>query len=122
VDKFIIKDYDYVVDAVDDIEAKIAIIKQCKKLNIKIISSMGMANRLSPLDISIVDISKTEMCPLAKIIRKRLKEEKIEKVKVIFSKEIPVKTDSKILGSVSYVPSVAGLIIASEVIKDLKEN
>lgn len=119
VDKYITQDLDYVVDAIDTVDSKIALIKECKKKNIKIISSMGMANRLDPLQIKVADISKTEVCPLAKIVRKRLKDEGVEKVKVVFSTENAIKTGSKELGSVSFVPSTAGLIIASEVIKDI---
>lgn len=119
VEKYITLDYDYVVDAIDSVDSKIAIIKTCKKNNIKIISSMGMANRLDPLKIKVTDISKTEMCPLAKVVRKRLKEEEIQKVKVVFSTEIAVKPEGAQLGSVSFVPSTAGLVIASEVVKDI---
>lgn len=112
---------DYVVDAVDSIEAKLAIIAECQKNNIMCISCMGMGNKLNPLDIKVEDIYKTNTCPLAKIMRKRLKEIGIKKQKVVFSTEIPVdkKVDTKTLGSVSFVPSVAGLVIASEVVKDL---
>lgn len=115
------KNIDYVVDAVDNIDAKIAIITECQKRNIKCISSMGMGNKLNPLDIKVADIYKTNTCPLAKIMRKRLKEIGIKRQKVVFSTEIPVekKIDTKVLGSVPFVPSVAGLVIASEVIKDL---
>lgn len=116
---YITEDLDYVVDAIDTVESKIDIIKRSKELNVKIISSMGMANRLDPLKLKVQDISKTEVCPLAKIVRKRLKEERISKVKVIYSTETAIKTNSKTLGSVSFVPSVAGLVIASEVVKDL---
>ena len=116
---YITKDVDYVVDAIDSTESKIALIKYCKKEDIKIISSMGTANKLDPLKLTVTDISKTEMCPLAKIVRKRLKEEGITKVKVVYSTEPAIKTNTTILGSVSFVPSVAGLIIASEVVKDL---
>ena len=119
VEQYIAKDYDYVIDAIDSVESKIAIIKTCKQKGVKIISSMGMANRLDPLRIKITDISKTEVCPLAKVVRKRLKEEKIEKVKVVFSTENAIKTEGKLLGSVSYVPATAGLVIASEVVKDI---
>ena len=119
VDKYITQDLDYVVDAIDNVDSKIALIKECKKKNVKIISSMGMANRLDPLQIKVADISKTEMCPLAKVVRKRLKDEGIEKVKVVFSRENAIKASGKELGSVSFVPSTAGLIIASEVIKDI---
>lgn len=120
------KSIDYVVDCVDNIEAKLAIILQCNKKNIKCISSMGMGNRLNPLDIKIDDIHNTKICPLARIMRKRLKEEGIKKQKVVYSVELPKKkTDeekklySNTLGSVPFVPSVAGLVMASEVVKDI---
>ncbi len=119
VSKYITQDLDYVVDAIDSVDSKIAIIKECKAKDIKIISSMGMANRLEPLQIRVADIAKTEVCPLAKVVRKRLKDERIHKVKVVFSTENAIKTGSKELGSVSFVPSTAGLIIASEVIKEI---
>ena len=119
---YITKDVDYVIDAIDSTESKIALIKYCKKENIQIISSMGTANKLDPLKLTVTDISKTEMCPLAKIVRKRLKEEGITKVKVVYSTEATIKTNGAILGSVSFVPSVAGLIIASEVVKDLTNS
>lgn len=119
VEQYITDVYDYVVDAIDNVESKIAIIKICKQKNIRIMSSMGMANRLDPLKIQVADIEKTEVCPLAKLVRKRLRDEDITKVKVVFSTENAVKTQVKELGSVSYVPSTAGLIIASEVVKDL---
>ncbi len=116
---YITKEVDYVVDAIDSTESKIALIKYCKEQDIKVISSMGTANKLDPLKLTVTDISKTEMCPLAKIVRKRLKEEGITKVKVVYSTEPAIKTNTTTLGSVSFVPSVAGLIIASEVVKDL---
>lgn len=119
VDNYITKEYDYVIDAIDSVDSKIAVIKRSKELGVNIISSMGMANRLDPTKIKVSYIEKTTMCPLAKIVRKKLKEENITKVKVVFSDEIPIKTESKVLGSVSYVPSAAGLVIASEVIKDI---
>ena len=78
-----------------------------------------MANRLEPLKIQVADISKTEVCPLAKVVRKRLKEEGIKKVKVVFSTESAIKTGDKTLGSVSFVPATAGLVIASEIVKDI---
>lgn len=111
---------DYVVDCVDNIEAKIAIMSKCNNKNIKCISCMGMGNKINPLDIRVSDIYKTNTCPLARIIRKKLKELGINKQKVIFSVEKPIKnnSNSNALGSISFVPSVAGLIIASEVIKD----
>lgn len=119
INEYITSDLDYVIDAIDSIESKITLIKRCKELNVKVISSMGMANKLEPLKIRVADISKTEVCPLARIIRKKLKEEKITKVKTVFSTETAIKTDSKVLGSVSFVPSAAGIIIASEVVNDL---
>lgn len=119
------KDVDYVVDCVDNVEAKISIIELCSKNNIKCISCMGTANKLNPLDLKITDIYKTNTCPLAKIVRKKLKELDIKKQKVLFSTELSKKTFSKegnnALGSVSFVPSCAGIIIASEVVKDLLE-
>lgn len=119
------KNIDYVVDCVDNVEAKIAIIEICNKNNIKCISCMGTANKINPLDLKIADIYKTNTCPLAKIVRKKLKELNIKKQKVLFSTELPKKTinvssnNNTALGSVSFVPSCAGLILASEVIKDL---
>lgn len=118
--------YDYIVDCVDNFDAKIAIIGYCNSENIKCISCMGMANKLNPLDIKVSDINKTSMCPLAKNVRKKLKELGIKKQKVVYSIEAPKKLSEEekeiygnTLGSVSFVPSVAGLIIASEVIKDI---
>ena len=121
IKEILTEDMDYVVDAVDNIDAKVAIITECNKKNIRCISSMGMGNKINPLDIKVSDIYKTNTCPLAKIMRKKLKARGIKKQKVVFSTEIPVekKIDTKTLGSVSFVPSVAGLVIASEVIKDL---
>lgn len=122
VNQYIIQDLDYVIDAIDSVESKIALIKTCKQREIKIISSMGMANRCDPLKIKVADISKTEMCPLAKVVRKRLKQEGITKVKVVFSIEQAAKSQSNELGSLPYVPATAGLIIASEVVKDIIER
>ena len=120
--------YDYVIDAVDTVSAKIEIIVQAKKCNKMVISSMGAGNKLDPTKFSIADISKTSVCPLARVMRNELKKRKITGVKCVFStEEVKVlkkiekdtKTNKVIPGSVSFVPSVAGLIIASEVIKDL---
>lgn len=122
VDEYINKDYDYVIDAIDSISSKVQIIKCCTENNIKVISSMGMANKLNPLMIKVSDIYKTNVCPLAKIMRKKLKEERIKKLKVVYTEEIPKKSDTNILGSVSFVPSVAGLVIASEVVKDILDK
>lgn len=119
VNKYINKDYDYVIDAIDSINSKVEIIKCCKENNIQIISSMGMANKLNPLMIKVSDIYKTNVCPLAKIMRKKLKEARIKKLKVVYTEEIPKKTGANVLGSVSFVPSSAGLVIASEVVDDI---
>lgn len=110
---------DYVVDCVDNIEAKVSIVQVCWEKSINCISSMGMANKLNPLLIKVGDIYSTSVCKLARVMRKRLKELGILKQKVVFSEEMPVKTDSIALGSVSFVPSAAGIVITSQVIRDL---
>lgn len=116
----------YIVDAIDTITSKIEIIVQAKRLNIPIISCMGTGNKLDATRFEISDIYKTSICPLAKVMRKELRKREIENLKVLYSKEEPIKvniaendTKKKIPGSISYVPSVAGLIIAGEVIKDI---
>lgn len=116
---------DYIVDAIDTVTAKIELVMRANKLNIPIISSMGTGNKLDPTRFEVADIYKTEVCPLAKVMRKELKLRGIKKLKVVYSKEEPVKAMQKEEGkkqppaSISFVPSVAGLIIAGEVIKDL---
>lgn len=119
------KNVDYVVDAVDTVTAKILIIQEAKQLEIPVISSMGTGNKLDATKFEVADISKTSVCPLAKVMRKELKKRNIEKVKVVFSKEKPIQVVSsgkeQVPGSISFVPSVAGLIIAGEVVKDLCE-
>lgn len=119
IEEYIDSSYDYVIDAIDSVDSKVELIKYCYDNDIKIISSMGMANRLDPLNIKVCDIYKTQMCPLAKVMRKRLKEIKVKKLKVVYSDEMSIKSGIKELGSIAFVPSVAGLIIASEVIKDI---
>lgn len=122
----------YIVDAIDTITAKIELVMDAKRLNIPIISAMGTGNKLDPTKFEIADISKTSVCPLAKVMRKELRNRGINKLKVLYSKEEPIKQDSESLdeclkyttkkqvpGSISFVPSVAGLIIAGEVIKDI---
>lgn len=111
--------YDYVVDAIDTVSAKLDIIERTKKAGTRIISSMGTGNKLNPSMFEITDISKTSVCPLAKVIRKELKKREIKGVKVLFSKEEPVKTGNRTPGSISFVPPAAGLLIGGEVIKDL---
>lgn len=111
---------DYIVDCVDTVTAKIELVVRANKLNIPIISSMGTGNKLDPTRFEVTDIYKTSVCPLAKVMRKELKSRGIKKLKVVYSKEEPIKiAESKVPGSISFVPSVGGLIIAGEVIKDL---
>lgn len=128
IDNILFDTVDYVVDAVDTISAKIAIIMKSKELNIPVISSMGAGNRLDPLQIKIADINQTKNCPLAKTMRYELKKREIKNVKCVFSLELPIEPNEKIInqdngkvtiGSISYMPSMFGLVIASEVIKDL---
>ena len=122
---FVDETVDYVIDAIDDFDAKIMIIKKSKELGLNLISSMGTAKRLHGEMFKITDISTTSVCPLAKKIRKELNRLKISKVKVLYSDENPVETheidgyEGKSLGSVSFVPPVAGMLIAGEVVRDL---
>lgn len=124
--------YDYVVDAIDTVTAKLALIEETKAVNVPIICSMGAGNKLNPTLFEVEDISKTSVCPLAKVIRQELRKRKIKDVKVVYSKEVPVvpiQTEASQIEKVSgknrvpsssaFVPSVVGLIIASEVVKDL---
>lgn len=110
--------YDYVVDAVDTVTAKIEIIKKSKESNVPVISSMGTGNKLNPVGFKVSDISKTKVCPLARVMRNELKKRGISKVKCVYSEENPV-IQTKTPVSVAFVPPVAGLLIASEVIEDL---
>lgn len=110
--------YDYVVDAVDTVTAKIEIIKKSKESNVPVISSMGTGNKLNPMGFKVSDISKTKVCPLARVMRNELKKRGISKVKCVYSEENPV-IQTQTPASVAFVPSVAGLLIASEVVKDL---
>ena len=114
--------YDYIVDAIDTVAAKVELIVRADKVGAKIISSMGTGNKLHPELFEIADIYKTSVCPLAKVMRTRLKKEGIKKLKVVYSKEEPITNPDNIIGSVSFVPSVAGLIIAGEVIKEIVNN
>ncbi|MBQ8211414.1 MAG: tRNA threonylcarbamoyladenosine dehydratase [Treponema sp.] len=110
--------YDYVVDAVDTVTAKLEIIKKSKESNVPVISSMGTGNKLNSMGFKVSDISKTKVCPLARVMRNELKKRGISKVKCVYSEENPV-IQTQTPASVAFVPSVAGLLIASEVIKDL---
>ena len=119
----IFSDCDFVVDAIDTVKAKIALIENCHKLKIRIISSMGTGNKLEPESFEIADIFKTSVCPLARVMRRELKIRGIKKCPVLYSKEQPQKVADATPGSVSFVPSVGGLMIAGYVIKELvKEN
>ena len=116
----------YVVDCVDTVTAKIELVIRANKLNIPVISCMGTGNKLDATKFEVTDIYKTSVCPLAKVMRKELKERGIKNLKVVYSKETPIsKSDieenerKRAPGSISFVPSVAGLIIAGEVIKDI---
>lgn len=142
-DEFPFSEYDYVIDAVDTVTAKLELVMKCRKLNVPIISSMGAGNKLDASAFRVADIYKTRMCPLAKVMRRELKKRGVKKLKVVYSEEKPTRpiedmsvscrtncicppgaahkcTERRdIPGSVAFVPSVAGLIIAGEVVKDL---
>ena len=111
----------YVIDAVDTVTTKLKLIQRAKAQKIPIISCMGTGNKLDPTKFEIADIYKTSVCPLAKVMRKELKKRGIQDLKVLYSKEEPIKHEeqSNVPASISYVPSVAGLIIAGEVIRDI---
>ncbi len=113
--------YDYVIDAIDNITAKIELILKCNEANTPIISAMGTGNKLDPTQFEITDIYKTSVCPLAKVMRYELKKRGVKKLKVLYSRENPIKNPEhpRTPMSISFVPSVAGLIIAGEVIKDI---
>lgn len=118
-EQFNFTSYDYVADAIDTVAAKIDIICRCKEAGTPVISSMGTGNKLDPSRFEITDISKTSVCPLAKVVRKALRDRNIRNVKVLYSTEEPVKTGARTPGSLSYVPPVAGLLIAGEILRDL---
>jgi tRNA A37 threonylcarbamoyladenosine dehydratase len=145
-DQFDFSSYDYVVDAVDTVTAKISLVMECQATGTPIISSMGAGNKLNPAEFEVADIYKTSVCPLAKVMRRELKKRGVKKLKVVYSKEKAVRpiedmaiscrtncicppgaqhkcTERRdIPGSTAFVPSVAGLIIAGEVIKDLTKE
>lgn len=121
--------YDYVVDAIDMVSSKIHLIETCEEKGLKIISSMGMGNKLDPTKIVVTDIHKTSTCPLAKVMRKELRDRGIKKLKVVYSTEQPIELKKKVMngkkvtpGSVSFVPSVGGLVIASVIVNELLEQ
>lgn len=118
INEFDFNNYSYVVDCVDNVTAKLAIITKAKENDIHVISSMGTGNKIDPKKFQITDISKTSVCPLAKVIRLELRKREIKGVKVLFSTEEPIKSPD-FISSISFVPSSAGLLIAREVILDL---
>ena len=130
-DRFDFSEYDYVVDAIDTVAGKLQIIEAAKEAGTPVISSMGTGNKLDPTAFKVADISKTKVCPLAKVMRRELRKRGIENVKVVYSEEEPVTplyeddpetkgtAGRRAPGSIAFVPAAAGLIIAGEVIKDL---
>ena len=128
-DEFDFKNYDYVVDAIDTVTGKLAIIQKAKEAGVPVISSMGAGNKVRPTMFEVADIYKTSICPLAKVMRKECKKRGIDSLKVVYSKEEPLRSledmtisdghRRAIPGSVAFSPSVAGLIIAGEVINDI---
>lgn len=134
-DIFDFSQYDYVVDAIDTVTGKIELVMQADKTNTPIISSMGAGNKMDPTAFQVADLYDTKVCPLAKVMRRELKKRGISKLKVVYSEEIPTILPSNVVlpeevdsdtntrrqvpGSIAFVPSVAGLILAGEVIKDL---
>lgn len=142
IEEIVPKDIDYVVDAIDTVSAKLGLAEYCYKNNIRIMSSMGTGNKLDPTQFKVTDVFKTKVCPLAKVMRYELRKKGVEKLKVVYSEEIPMKPKvedvvtcktgcvctggtkkcaqkRQIPGSISFVPPVAGMIIAGEVIKDI---
>ena len=123
-DNFDFKQYNYVVDAIDTVTGKIELVLKAEEAGVPIISAMGAGNKLDPTAFQVADIYKTSVCPLARVMRRELKKRGIEKLKVVYSKEEPVKPvfaegEETVPGSVSFVPSVMGLIIAGEIVKEL---
>lgn len=125
--EFDFKKYDYIVDAIDTVSSKLTLVEEAKKAGVPIISAMGAGNKLDPTKFEIADIYDTSVCPLAKVMRKELKSRGIESLKVVYSKETVIKPEysesdgakRQIPGSISFVTSAAGLIIAGEVIRNI---
>lgn len=116
-EQFPFEEYDYVVDAVDMVTAKIALVMKAQEAGIPVISSMGAGNKLDASAFQVADIYDTCVCPLAKVMRRELKKREVKSLKVVYSREAPIKSEP--VGSVAFVPSVAGLILAGEVVRDL---
>lgn len=131
IEEIIPKDIDYVIDAIDTVSAKLGLAEYCYKNNIKIMSSMGTGNKLDPTQFKVSDVFKTKVCPLAKVMRCELRKRGVDRLKVVYSEEMPLKPKSEyssevkgtakrpVPGSMPFVPPVAGMIIAGEVIKDI---
>lgn len=126
--QFDFKVYDYVADCIDTVSGKIELVLKSQEAGVPIISSMGTGNKLNPADLEISDIYKTSVCPLAKVMRQELKKRRVKKLKVVYSKEVPtlpknpqtdIASGKKLIGSNAFVPATAGLIIASEIVKDI---
>ena len=113
--------YDYIVDAIDSVSSKVLLVECANEAGVPIISSMGTGNKLDPTAFTVSDIQKTSVCPLARAVRTALRKEGINHLKVVYSKEEPIRSPDgeRIIGSVSFVPSVAGLLMAAEVIRDI---
>ena len=121
-DEFDFSQYDYIADAIDTVSGKLSLIEEAKRNDVKIICAMGAGNKLNPMMFEVADISKTSVCPLAKVIRGELKKRNIKDVKVVYSKECPIKQSAdlrKSPASNSIVPAVVGLLMANEIINDL---
>lgn len=118
-DEFNLAQYDYIIDAIDNVTAKIDLAIKSQELGIPMIASMGTGNKLDPTAFKITDIYKTDTCPLCRVMRKELKARGVEKLKVLYSTETPKNDGARTPASISFVPSVAGLIIAGEVIKEM---
>ena len=118
VEDFFVCKFDYVVDAIDNITAKIFLVEECNRRGVKIVSSMGAGNKFDATRFKVGDIYETSVDPVAKILRKKLRERGIERLKVVWSDEVPRRVED-VIGSTAFVPSVAGLILAGEVVKDL---
>ena len=125
---FNFSDYDYIADCIDTVTGKIELVMKAQEVGVPIISSMGTGNKMNPTELEVSDIYKTSVCPLAKVMRYELKKRRVKKLKVIYSKEIPItpneiiedaQSKKRIIGSNAFVPAAAGIIIASEIVKDI---
>lgn len=113
---------DYVIDCIDDVDGKLQLIKYCKSNNIPVISAMGSGKRIDPTKLEITDIYKTRGCPLARKMRQQLRKENIDSLKVVYSTENPIKENPGFIQTISYLPNLSGILLASEVIRDLINN